>query len=405
MYLLDPDRGRPRRNRIKDQAVHTVRQADRFAGRSLRDVRNRLRGVAAETRSRLRHDDAEEPVLYARVRAAIGRVVSNPHSIEVTVDDGTVLLAGPVLANELDDLIRTVERVHGVHDVIDELDVHEKPDGVPGLQSGWNTARFPLLQKNWSPAARLISGLGGAVIALYGRRLPFPLRSPTRLFGVGLLARAITNQEARRIVGLGSARADIRIQKTIKVSAPVDQVFALWSQFENFPKFMPHLREVQRTGDLTSHWVAEGPAGTSVEWDATITAFDENRRIAWQSDPGSNLENRGIVTFEPTTDGGTRIHLRMDYNPPAGQLGHGFAALFGKNARHALHQDLARFKSLVDDGRTTADGETVTREEFAPVAVARQGEEPAPSAAHTSRPARKRKSASPDEPGATESSE
>jgi hypothetical protein len=46
----------------------------------------------------------------------------------------------------------------------------------------------------------------------------------------------------------------------------------------------------------------------------------------------------------------------MTYNPPAGLLGHGVAALLGADPKRALDDDLLRFKSLLEHGRTTTDG-------------------------------------------------
>jgi uncharacterized membrane protein len=60
--------------------------------------------------------------------------------------------------------------------------------------------------------------------------------------------------------------------------------------------------------------------------------------------------------------GGTRIQIRLSYNPPAGALGHGVAALLGSDPKRAMDEDLVRFKSLLEDGRTRAHGQTVRRD-------------------------------------------
>ncbi|MGH7563972.1 MAG: DUF2188 domain-containing protein, partial [Gemmatimonadota bacterium] len=89
--------------------------------------------------------------------------------------------------------------------------------------------------------------------------------------------------------------------------------------------------------------------------------------LAWRSEPGSTVENAGIVHFEPV-DGGadaTRIDIRLSYNPPAGAVGDVVANLFGVDPKSAMDEDLVRFKSLIEEGRTRAGGETVTREELA----------------------------------------
>jgi uncharacterized membrane protein len=364
MYVLDPERGRRRRAALRDRATHLVHQADVAAGKTLRDARNRARGVIATSRSRLRHDEADDAVIAGRVRAAIGRVLSHPGSITVEVDVRQVRLTGPILAREVHALISTVEAVRGVRDVIDQLDARDTAEGVPGLQGGSaREPRFELRQRHWSPTARLLTALGGTVITWYARGLPRPLRSPVRLMGMGLLTRAVTNLETKRLVGVEAGRRAVDLHKTMHVAAPVDQVFQFWSHIENFPRFMAHLRDVRRIDEVRSHWVAVGPGGTTFHWDAEITDYEENQRIAWRSAPGVSVENAGIVRFQPE-NGGTRIDIRLTYNPPAGAVGHSVAALLGVDPKRAMDRDLVRFKSLMEDGKATARGETVLREEL-----------------------------------------
>ena len=133
-YLLDPDRGATRRARVRDQAASAGRRLTDNLDAKSRDLRNRARGTAAELKARLRREDVDDETLRARVRSAIGRVVSHPGAIEVDVADRRVTIRGPVLADEANELIRTVRGVRGVSDVIDQTSVHSTPDGVPALQ-------------------------------------------------------------------------------------------------------------------------------------------------------------------------------------------------------------------------------------------------------------------------------
>ncbi len=63
-----------------------------------------------------------------------------------------------------------------------------------------------------------------------------------------------------------------RVNESIVLQAPVGEIFAYWSNFENFPNLMPNLmqniEEVRTTGEDTSHWRVKGPLGKSVEFDA-----------------------------------------------------------------------------------------------------------------------------------------
>lgn len=365
MYLLDPDRGSRRRSLLRDQAVHVGHKVGDGLGATARDARNRTVGAAAELRSRFRQDQAEDEVLHDRVRSAIGRVVSYPSAISVTVSEGRVTLSGHVLANELDELIQRVEKVRGVSEVRNELEIHRSADGVPALQGAGRPReqRPELLQVNWAPTTRLLVGTVGGLIALKAARTRGPAGRALSVLGVGLLARAATNMPPRRLVRLGAGERAIEVQKTITVAAPIERVWDLWSNFVNFPRFMSHLREVRRIDEGRSYWVARGPAGLPVEWHAIVTDWVPNQLVAWKSADGSMVETAGRVRLQPTPDGGTEINVEMSYNPPAGALGHAVASLFGADPKRAMDEDMVRLKSLLEEGKTRVDGEPVRLDE------------------------------------------
>jgi uncharacterized membrane protein len=66
------------------------------------------------------------------------------------------------------------------------------------------------------------------------------------------------------------------------------------------------------------------------------------------------VEHAGIVQFEPMGTG-TRVQIRLSYNPPAGALGHAIAWLTGSDPKRELDEDLARMKSFVETGITPHD--------------------------------------------------
>jgi uncharacterized membrane protein len=106
--------------------------------------------------------------------------------------------------------------------------------------------------------------------------------------GLGLLARTLFNRNLRSFVGLGLERPAIAVDKTFEVAASVPAVFALWSNFEAFPRFLSHVKEVQRTQDGNYRWQVTGPLGTTVTWLAEVSRYVPNRAIAWRSLPGSS---------------------------------------------------------------------------------------------------------------------
>src|SRR5688572_16016960 len=121
MYLLDPDRGRRRRALIRDQMVHGAHEIEDLGGgmaSKARHLRNRARGAVLDTKTRLSREEVEDSVLAARVRTHLGRLVSDPSTIEVSAEHGRVTLRGAAPNEEVRGLVDGVQDVPGVHDVI-----------------------------------------------------------------------------------------------------------------------------------------------------------------------------------------------------------------------------------------------------------------------------------------------
>lgn len=365
-YFLDPAYGKRRRAQIGDKASRLTDAIGDATGKTRTDAGNRMRGLAAAARRSFATDEADDRVIEERVRARMGRVVSHPGSIEVTVDHGRVTLSGPILADEVDDLLAVAASTPGITDVASRLDVHETAGNIPGLQGG--TARRgirpDLMQEYWSPTTRVLVGAAGGGLALAGFGRGGILGGVLGVAGAGLMARAVTNQPFQRLIGIGAGRRAVDFHKEITVNAPVDEVFRFWANFENFPRFMEHVREVKDSGNGRSRWIVGGPAGAPVSFEAELTRLVHNQVIAWKTVPGAIIRHAGIVKFEPC-DGGTRLDIRMSYNPVAGALGHVVASLFRADPKHALDEDMVRFKSLLEHGKTTAHGKEVTRGEVA----------------------------------------
>ena len=358
MYFLDPERGRRRRALVRDRLAHTANTSADAMGATGRDVMHRAAGAAARVSGTRRREVVDDVVLVERVRAVLGRFVSHPRAIDVDANDGVVTLRGPILQAEVKRLLRAVAGVSGVRRVENALEEHKQAGNIPSLQGG-STPPMPapeVWQRHWAPTTRLLVGLAGTALAGYGvarRNVPGALIAGT---GLGLLARAGTNLEARRLTGIGARRRAVDVQKTITIDAPVETVFAFWTAYENFPRFMSRVLDIRpSTREGQSHWRVAGPAGVPVEFDAEVSAFEPNRTFGWRTIEGSPVAHSGLVHFEPTGDGRTRVHIRMSYNPPGGWLGHGVAAAFGVDPKSSLDADLARMKTLLETGRVAHD--------------------------------------------------
>ena len=198
---------------------------------------------------------------------------------------------------------------------------------------------------------RLGALIGGGALAIYGisrrSRLGMALAA-----GGGALAYTGSRSRAQR--------SNPVAHSTVLLNCAPEEAYRFWRNFENLPMFMHHLESVQQTGDRRSKWIAIGPVGKRVSWEAEITGERENEYISWRSLPGSEIDVNGHVEFKRAlADRGTIITARVRYSTPGGQLGQKLAKLMGKDPSFLMTQDLRRLKALIEAGEIpTTDGQS-----------------------------------------------
>jgi len=165
--------------------------------------------------------------------------------------------------------------------------------------------------------------------------------------------------------GIQTRGGEMPVVVTLIVNRSREELYKAWRNLTNLPRWMKHLRSVEEQGERRSHWVASGPAGSTVEWDAEITEDRANEIIAWRSVEGSDLDHRGVVKFEPVAGNrGTMVTVEMRYAPPGGTLGSAVAAWFGKDLPLSIKMDLRRFKQVMETGEViTTEGQPAGRAE------------------------------------------
>jgi hypothetical protein len=228
MYLLDPDRGKRRRALLRDKLLLAQRKTGECIEVTARDVSNRARGIATSIQSRFTSDDADDAVLVDRVRSKLGRLVSHPGAIEVAATDGNVTLSGPILEDEVAGLLSCVKSTHGVNDVNNSLEVHKEAGNHPALQGGRKLQgyQFEFFQENWSPAARLVAGVAGAALAVYGGTRRDALGAGLGAAGLLLLTRGITNTEFKRLAGFDNGqKAESKDTQLDRDASSVENLF------------------------------------------------------------------------------------------------------------------------------------------------------------------------------------
>jgi uncharacterized membrane protein len=211
---------------------------------------------------------------------------------------------------------------------------------------------------------RMVGAIGGPLLALYGVTRGTPSGIMLAAGGGYLLYRSIIGHcpiyQAAGITTTRGASEPLHAEKSVTINRPAEDLYRFWRDFANLPRFMKHLDSVSTSAERRSHWVATGPAGTKVQWDAEITEDRPNELIAWRSLEGADVANSGMVRFEPATGGrGTVVRVVLDYNPPAGALGASVAKLFGEAPQQQIEGDLRRFKNIMEAGEIpTTTGQT-----------------------------------------------
>ena len=225
---------------------------------------------------------------------------------------------------------------------------------------------------NLSQAERLASVLGGGALAIWGAQKKSLPGLAIAAVGSTLMYRgAVGHCDLYQALGIhtdhrrGRNRGvpyelGIRVDKSVTINKPREEVYRFWRNLENLPRFMRHLEAVTEIDNTHSHWVARAPAGRTVEWEAEIINEKENQLLAWQSLENSTVENAGSVHFDDAPGGrGTVVKIELQYNPPGGTVGAALAKLFGEEPSQQIAEDLYRFKQLMEAGEiATTNGQS-----------------------------------------------
>lgn len=232
----------------------------------------------------------------------------------------------------------------------------------PGSTARRVVNALPHIRTNVSSAERVLAGIGGGLLCALG----FNGRGPTLLSALagGFLLYRAASGNCPMYQALGVSTSDstamntavtaghgTRVEHAVTVMKPVAEVYRFWRDFENLPRFMMHLVDVDTTTDGQSHWVARGPLGIQVEWDAKLVKDEPNKVIAWQSLDGADVDTAGSVHFtEMPNNRGTEVRVQLKYDPPGGRFGTAVAKLFGKSPEAQIKADMRRFKQLLEAG-------------------------------------------------------
>ena len=142
--------------------------------------------------------------------------------------------------------------------------------------------------------------------------------------------------------GGGKKTRRLPIQRWTDVALPIDQVYEEFTKFDQFPRFMHRVLNVEQKGRDKIGW-SEKIWFSSRQWEGRVTERRKNDRIVWKTNSG--MEHKGIVSFHKLADNLTRVMVTMEFEP------NGMVEKMASGLRfvkRAVQADLARFKAYVE---------------------------------------------------------
>lgn len=219
-----------------------------------------------------------------------------------------------------------------------------KKNGARGKRKWRTLSRVDRLRQGFARAAPVV---GGSALFIYG----LARRDRAGLFiavaGGGIVFRQIRgNLKALEDVPM------LRIEESIIVGCPIEEVYASWRDFSNFPNFMGNIESVGMLDSVRSRWEATIP-GTKrkITWQVRLVEEREPERLRWRSVEDAAIYHEGEVLFRRLPNGGgTEVFARIAYEPPTGRLGRSVVSFLNAMPITFVREDLERFKRLLETG-------------------------------------------------------
>ncbi len=208
-------------------------------------------------------------------------------------------------------------------------------------------------------AERALTGVAGGLLAAYGiKRKGVPGALMTATGGLLVYGGASGHTVGEAVTAIRRP-AKIEVERAITVNMPAEPLFQFWRNPANMPRVMPYIESVQVLDDRRSIWRTRRLANRALEWESLIDQDVPNQLVGWRSSRGAPVASTGSVRFRPAPGGrGTEVHLKLEYEPPAGRLGYAVAKVLGEDPMGGLRESLRRFKQLMEAGEIpTTEGQ------------------------------------------------
>lgn len=142
----------------------------------------------------------------------------------------------------------------------------------------------------------------------------------------------------------GGASRILRLEKSIQIARPLQEVFEAWSNLEDLSRFSDMITNLRTFGNR-SRWTMN-MSGVPLEWEAETTQFIPYQAIGWKSLSGP--KHSGRITFSQVGQD-TLVHIQMNYAPPV-RLLRPLLSPFSGDLEGYIERALREIKAAMEDG-------------------------------------------------------
>ncbi|WP_224995695.1 YgaP-like transmembrane domain [Cesiribacter sp. SM1] len=224
---------------------------------------------------------------------------------------------------------------------------------------------------NVGTTERIVSVAAGAALLYLGFKKFSITNVLLGITGASFVHRGLTGHcGVNDMIGRNTASREgvpVVVKKSVTIGKPREEVYSYWRKLENLPNFMKHITHVEPldAGGKRYHWQMEVPKlGNKFDWEAEIVEETANERILYRTYNGSDVSQSGEITFRDAPGGrGTELHATIKYYAPEGYVGGGVAKMLNPAIESVVHEDMRRFKHLMETGEIpTIEGQPSGRE-------------------------------------------
>ncbi len=158
----------------------------------------------------------------------------------------------------------------------------------------------------------------------------------------------------------------VRATGAVTVQRSPEDLYQVWHEFSQLPRFIDELESVVLQPDGTTVWTLNPRIAANYTWQATTIKDTPADTIAWRTTDNAEVQSAGSVRFRQLPFArGTEVRVTMEYVPPSGSIGNAVAKAVGADPQIMVRKALHQFRMLMEAGEVaTTQGQPVGANTF-----------------------------------------